>query len=226
VVRAVAWIWPMRGSEITPRPGTRSRIFDSSSTSKTEISSRSPVPTGRSFSSLDRAACSISRRLSAAALPAPASLGGRAGSGARSARVTAPAGLAEDGGLVFLAPEEPLAPRLELPFATAEGFLHHHLAPTSARVGAGLMLDNFLDMAHFPFVHAATIGSDEVSRGTETAGSPVLGDDVFVGPGAAIFGPVELGDRVEVGANAVVRSSFGSDVVVAGVPARVVRKVT
>jgi len=51
----------------------------------------------------------------------------------------------------------------------------------------------------------------------------VLGDDVFVGPGAAIFGAVELGDRVEVGANAVVRSSFGSDVVVAGVPARVVR---
>jgi vanillate O-demethylase monooxygenase subunit len=77
------------------------------------------------------------------------------------ARVTAPAGLVEDGGLVFLAPEEPLAPRLALPFATAEGFLHHHLAPTSARVGAGLMLDNFLDMAHFPFVHAATIGSDE-----------------------------------------------------------------
>jgi serine O-acetyltransferase len=69
----------------------------------------------------------------------------------------------------------------------------------------------------------ATIGSDEVSHGADGAGSPVLGDDVFVGPGAAIFGAVELGDRVEVGANAVVRSSFGSDVVVAGVPARVVR---
>jgi vanillate O-demethylase monooxygenase subunit len=77
------------------------------------------------------------------------------------ARVTAPAGLAEDGGLVFLSPDEPMAPRLDLPFAAAEGFLHHHLAPTSARVGAGLMLDNFLDMAHFPFVHAATIGTDE-----------------------------------------------------------------
>ena len=93
VVRPVAWICPMRGSEMMPRPGTRSRIFDSSSTSKTEISSRSPVPTGRSLSSLDRAACSISRELSAAALPAPASLGGRAGSGARSARVAAPAGV-------------------------------------------------------------------------------------------------------------------------------------
>ena len=52
VVRPAAWIWPMSGSEMTPRQGTRSRIFDSSSTSKTEISSRSPAPTGRSVSSL------------------------------------------------------------------------------------------------------------------------------------------------------------------------------
>ncbi len=77
------------------------------------------------------------------------------------ARATAPAGLAEQGGLVFLAPEPPTGERLDLPFADAEGFLHHQLAPTRARVGAGLMLDNFLDMAHFPFVHAATIGTDD-----------------------------------------------------------------
>ena len=32
---------------------------------------------------------------------------------------------------------------------------------SAARVGAGLMIDNFLDMAHFPFVHAATIGTPE-----------------------------------------------------------------
>jgi vanillate O-demethylase monooxygenase subunit len=84
------------------------------------------------------------------------------------ARVVAPAGLVEEGGLVFLAPDAPAAPRLGLPFATADGFLHEHLAPTAARVGAGLMLDNFLDMAHFPFVHAATIGTDEAQEVPET----------------------------------------------------------
>ncbi len=77
------------------------------------------------------------------------------------AHAAAPAALAEAGGLVFLAPESPVGPRLDLPFATAEGFLHHLLPPTRARVGAGLMLDNFLDQAHFPFVHAATIGTDQ-----------------------------------------------------------------
>ena len=77
------------------------------------------------------------------------------------ARAATPAFLIEAGGLVFLAPEAPAGPRLALPFAEADGFLHHLLPPTRARVGAGLMIDNFLDQAHFPYVHAATIGTAE-----------------------------------------------------------------
>jgi serine O-acetyltransferase len=72
-------------------------------------------------------------------------------------------------------------------------------------------------------MQGATVGSDAVVVGEAAGGSPVIGDDVFVGPGAAIFGPVELGDRVHVGANSVVTSSFDDDVVVAGAPARVIR---
>jgi serine O-acetyltransferase len=73
-------------------------------------------------------------------------------------------------------------------------------------------------------MQGATIGSDAVSVGEELAGSPVLGDDVLVGVGAVICGGIELGDRVEVGANSVVNASFGSDVVIAGAPARVIRE--
>jgi vanillate O-demethylase monooxygenase subunit len=39
--------------------------------------------------------------------------------------------------------------------------MHGAIEPITAHVGAGLMIDNFLDMAHFPFVHAATIGAPE-----------------------------------------------------------------
>ena len=53
-------------------------------------------------------------------------------------------------------------------------------------------------------------------------GVPRLGDDVYIGPGAKIFGAVVIGDNVAVGANAVVNQSFGSNVTVAGVPARIV----
>ena len=53
-------------------------------------------------------------------------------------------------------------------------------------------------------------------------GVPRLGDNVYIGPGAKIFGNVTLGDNVAVGANAVVNKSFGSNVTLAGAPARVV----
>jgi serine O-acetyltransferase len=67
-------------------------------------------------------------------------------------------------------------------------------------------------------MQGATIGANRVA-GSGPLGSPRIGDDVFVGPGAVIVGPVELGDRVQVGANSVVTSSFGHDVVLAGAAA-------
>lgn len=53
-------------------------------------------------------------------------------------------------------------------------------------------------------------------------GVPRLGDNVYIGPGAKIYGPVTLGENVAVGANAVVNKSFGSNVTLGGVPARIV----
>lgn len=53
---------------------------------------------------------------------------------------------------------------------------------------------------------------------------PVLGDNVMVNAGARIIGPVKIGDNVEVGANCVVVKDVPSNCVVAGVPARIIRK--
>ncbi len=53
--------------------------------------------------------------------------------------------------------------------------------------------------------------------------APTIGDDAYIGPGAKIFGPITLGDRARVGANAVVTKSFPeADMTLVGVPARVV----
>jgi phenylpropionate dioxygenase-like ring-hydroxylating dioxygenase large terminal subunit len=76
---------------------------------------------------------------------------------------TVPAAIAERHGMVFLAPESPLTELLDVPEADDPTFVHGALEPITASVGAGLMIDNFLDMAHFPFVHAATIGTPESS---------------------------------------------------------------
>mgnify|MGYP000933661130 FL=1 len=51
-----------------------------------------------------------------------------------------------------------------------------------------------------------------------------LGDDCYVGPGAKLIGGIILGDGCVVGANAVVTKSFPAGSVLAGVPARVIRK--
>jgi vanillate O-demethylase monooxygenase subunit len=76
------------------------------------------------------------------------------------ARATPPVGIDERYGMVWLAPEQPAAPIIELPEASDPGFAVGVLQPTRAAVGAGLMIDNFLDFAHFPFVHSGTFGGD------------------------------------------------------------------
>jgi serine O-acetyltransferase len=58
--------------------------------------------------------------------------------------------------------------------------------------------------------------------GTPNA-APVIGDGCYLGPGAKLFGAIELGNDCVVGANAVVTKSFPAGSVLVGVPARAVR---
>jgi serine O-acetyltransferase len=67
--------------------------------------------------------------------------------------------------------------------------------------------------------HQVTIG--ETVRGTP---SPIIGNNVFIGAGAKIIGPVTIGDGARVGANAVVAHDVEPYTTVIGIPARVVRR--
>ena len=51
-----------------------------------------------------------------------------------------------------------------------------------------------------------------------------IGDDVWIGANALILKGVSIGDRAIVGAGAVVTKDVAADVVVAGNPARVVKR--
>lgn len=56
-------------------------------------------------------------------------------------------------------------------------------------------------------------------------GAPVtIGNNVWIGAGAIINPGVTLGDNVVVASGAVVTKSFGSDLVLAGIPAKPLRK--
>jgi len=63
-----------------------------------------------------------------------------------------------------------------------------------------------------------------VTIGAEAGDSPSLGDNVFVGAGAKIVGPITIGNNVKIGANAVVTKDIPNNTTAAGIPAKVVRQ--
>jgi serine O-acetyltransferase len=65
-------------------------------------------------------------------------------------------------------------------------------------------------------IHSAT------NIGTSYGGVPTIGDFVYIGPGAVIYGNVRIGNRVVIGANSVVNKDVPDGVTVAGAPARIV----
>lgn len=67
--------------------------------------------------------------------------------------------------------------------------------------------------------HGVTIG---LSIRGKNKGVPTLGDNIFIGPGAKIFGNIKIGDDVAIGANSVVTKSFDSNKTIAGIPATVI----
>jgi len=64
-----------------------------------------------------------------------------------------------------------------------------------------------------------TIGQS--NRG-ERCGVPVIGEGVYIGPGAVIVGAVSVGKGSAIGANAVVTRDLCENAVAAGIPARVI----
>ena len=51
--------------------------------------------------------------------------------------------------------------------------------------------------------------------------APTIGDNVFIGPGAKIFGEITIANGIAIGANSVVNKSFlETNITIAGVPAK------
>lgn len=55
--------------------------------------------------------------------------------------------------------------------------------------------------------------------------APIIGDKVYIGPGAILFGNIEIADNCTIAANATVNKSFRIEhSIIAGTPARVVKE--
>jgi serine O-acetyltransferase len=106
-----------------------------------------------------------------------------------------------------------------------QGILHGIEIDKHVRLGYG---------AYFVHTFGTVVGGD--SRigdrvhfmGNNTVGTskdngyPTIGDDVTLGVGARVLGPVTIGDGAVIGANAVVLTDVPAGAVAVGVPAQVV----
>ncbi len=99
-----------------------------------------------------------------------------------------------------------------------------------ATIGPGFFIDHGMGVvigetaeigANVTLYHGVTLGGTSWNKGKR---HPTLEDDVVVGAGAKILGPILIGARTRVGANAVVVKSVPPDSVVVGIPGRVTHK--
>jgi serine O-acetyltransferase len=69
------------------------------------------------------------------------------------------------------------------------------------------------------------IGQGVTLGGTFGSGAPIIGNDVWMGPGARILGQITVGNNSIIGANAVVVRDVPENSVVGGVPAKLIKKI-
>lgn len=98
----------------------------------------------------------------------------------------------------------------------------------AATLGPGFFVDHGMGVvigetaevgADVTLYHGVTLGGTSLNKGKR---HPTLGNNVVVGAGAKILGPIHVGDHSRIGANAVVVKDVPPNSVVVGIPGRIV----
>ena len=98
-----------------------------------------------------------------------------------------------------------------------------------AKIGKRLFIDHGMGIV---IGETATVGDDCTIYHNSTLGGtgkdkykrhPDIGNNVMVGSGSKVLGPIKIGNNVKIGANAVVLKDVPDNVTVVGVPAKIVK---
>lgn len=97
-----------------------------------------------------------------------------------------------------------------------------------AKIGKGLFIDHGMGVVigetaevgdNVVLYHGVTLGGTGKHKGKR---HPTVGNNVLIGSGAKVLGPVKIGDNVKIGANAVVLTDIPDNCTAVGVPARII----
>ncbi|WP_130471389.1 serine O-acetyltransferase [Candidatus Magnetaquicoccus inordinatus] len=97
-----------------------------------------------------------------------------------------------------------------------------------AKIGKGFFIDHGMGVVigetaeigdNVTMYHGVTLGGTSWDKGKR---HPTLGDNVIVGAGAKILGPITIGTNARVGSNAVVVKDVPPGCTVVGIPGRIV----
>ena len=104
-----------------------------------------------------------------------------------------------------------------------------------AKIGKNLFIDHGMGVVigetsdignNVTIYHAVTLGgiapSVDSDRQRNAKRHPTIGDDVVIGSGAQIIGPVKVGNGSRIAANAVVVNNVPENATMVGIPAKVV----
>ena len=105
--------------------------------------------------------------------------------------------------------------------------------PPSAKIGKNLFIDHGMGVVigataeignNVTIYHMATLGGISPSINSnnqrEIKRHPTLKDNVVIGSGAQVLGPVIVGNNAKIGANAVVTKDVPDNAVMVGIPAK------
>jgi serine O-acetyltransferase len=108
----------------------------------------------------------------------------------------------------------------------------------AAEIGAGFMIDHGMGVVigetteigdNVTLYHDVTLGGrklfDENGKKLEKR-HPTIGNNVTIGSGAQILGPITIGNNVKIGSNAIVIKDIPADCTVVNTPAYIVKKST
>ncbi|MCT8975873.1 serine O-acetyltransferase [Clostridium sp. CX1] len=99
-----------------------------------------------------------------------------------------------------------------------------------ATIGKGLFIDHGMGVVigetaeigdNVTLYHGVTLGGTGKDTGKR---HPTVGNNVVIGSGAKVLGPIVIEDNVKIGANSVVLKNVPSDCTAVGIPAKIIHR--